>query len=100
MSYHKVHWTAQKILARLKLITPLIHCKRVPLAPFKMKVLANPIDAPPIHDDVSGWQTIAPGDYWATPLTDFMLRGEFTVPANFDAGSPIATPRTSATPKR
>jgi alpha-mannosidase len=90
LSYHKVHWTAQKILARLKLITPLIHRQRAPLAPFKLKVLPNPIDAPLIHDDASGWQTVAPGDFWATPLTDFMLRGEFTVPTDFDAGSPVA----------
>ncbi len=87
---HKIRWTSQKISQRLSLIEPLVYRRRQPLGAFKYKVLAGPVSPPPLDADTTDWATIEPGAFWATPLTDFMLRGEFQVPAGWDADAPKA----------
>lgn len=89
MSHH-VRWTAQKIAQRLSLITPLAHRLRQPLAPFRLHVLANPAEPPPLDADISAWPVVEPESYWLPPKTNFLLRGAFSVPPEWDAESRVA----------
>src|SRR5512141_503780 len=89
---HQSRWTARKIAKRLKLIEPFVYRQRESLGAFRYCALASP-HAEPIIDpkfDDSAWEVIAPHTYWGTWDTDFMLRGSFTVPADWDLNQPIA----------
>ncbi len=89
---HTIRWTAQKIAQRLSLIEPLVYRRRQPLPPFRYMALAGPMEAPPVALDVddSDWPVIEPHSYWGTWTTDFVLRGGFQVPADWDPGAPAA----------
>ncbi|GHO97628.1 alpha-mannosidase [Reticulibacter mediterranei] len=89
---HKNRWTVQKIEQRLQLIEPLVYRRRHPLSPFAYTELASPDAAPLIGDDVddNNWQIIGPDTYWGTWRTDFMMRGHFQIPADWDRNGTFA----------
>ncbi|MBI5670325.1 MAG: alpha-mannosidase [Chloroflexi bacterium] len=89
---HKVRWTPQKIVQRIRLIEPLVYRQRNPLPAFRYKTLADPLEAPPIGAEVddSAWEVIPPKSYWGTWMTDFILRAPFQVPAEWGNGAPVA----------
>lgn len=93
---HKMRWTAQKIAHRLALIEPLVYRQRVTLPPFRFTALADPtpgpIQPPPIAPEVddSGWPLLEFNRYWAGADINFVLRGTFQVPVEWEAGLPAA----------
>ncbi|MBC7814762.1 MAG: alpha-mannosidase [Burkholderiales bacterium] len=89
---HKVRWTQQKITQRLTLINPLVYRQRHSLPALRYTTLANPLDAPPVCQDIddSTWQTIPPNSYWSAWVTDFALRTTFEIPAKWDTRVPVA----------
>jgi alpha-mannosidase len=84
--------TAKKIARRLTLIAPLAHRRSAPLPPLLFKQLAGPNEPPPLDppQDDAGWQVVLPNSYWGGHNVNFALRGEFTVPPDFDPAAPIA----------
>jgi alpha-mannosidase len=88
---HTIRWTTQKIARRLRLIEPLVYRLHQPLAPFRYAALPGPLDAPPVGREVDDahWPVIEPYTYWGHFMTDFILRGHFQIPADWDAG-PVA----------
>lgn len=90
--HHDIRMTARKIAARLKLVEPLVHRHSFPLQALRYKALSGPMEPPPLdlNLDDSDWQHLPAGTYWGGPNTNFVLRGEFTVPADFDPRSPAA----------
>jgi len=89
---HQTRWTSRKIAARLKLMEPLVYRRRATLSPFRYLALAGPAVDPPVDPriDDSAWDAVAPPSYWGRWLTDFVLRTELTVPAEWPAGAPLA----------
>jgi alpha-mannosidase len=93
---HKMRWTAQKIAHRLALIEPLVYRQRVTLPLFRFTTLTapdpGPIQPPPVAPDVddSGWPLLEYGQYWAGADVNFVLRGSFQFPAEWDAALPTA----------
>ncbi len=89
---HKLRWTVQKITQRLALIEPLVYRYSQPLAPFRYVALSTPMDTPRVGADVDdgNWPVIEPNTYWGTWRTDFMLRGHFQVPEDWDCEAPVA----------
>jgi len=89
---HKIRWTAEKIARRIALIEPLVYRHRFPLAPFRYTTLSGPMEGPPIGLDVddSDWPVIEPNTYWGQWMTDFVLRGRFQVPDDWDPDIPVA----------
>ena len=85
---HTTRFTLEKITQRLALIAPLVYRRRTPLAPFHYCALPNPATEPPLHADMSDWETIAPNTYWGKPFTDFVLHTAFEIPPDFAA--PVA----------
>ena len=84
---HAVRQTSRKIGRALDLIASLVYRRRAPLAPLGLQLLpgpdANPFDAPP-------GEPVPPGQYWGAPNLNFVLRGQFAVPADFDPARPVA----------
>lgn len=84
---HAVRQTSRKIGRALDLIASLVYRRRAPLAPLRLQLLpgpdANPFDAPP-------GEPVPPGQYWGAPNLNFVLRGQFVVPADFDPARPVA----------
>ena len=91
---HKVRWTTQKIAQRLKLIEPLEYRRRHPLPAFRYKTLSSPLEDPPVGANVNtdGWQTLPPNTYWGTWMTDFIMRSEFQVPAEWNGPAALHLP--------
>jgi alpha-mannosidase len=89
---HKIRWTERKIGQRIALIEPLVYRRKSFLPPFRFQRLPDPMSAPLIAADVddSAWEVIAPGTYWGTWMTDFMLRTRFRLPADWDPAQPVA----------
>lgn len=89
---HKMRWTPQKIAQRLRIIAPLVYKKRHPLGAFRYRTLQNPLQEPPtgINVDDSSWELIQPRTYWGTWTTDFIMRNQFEVPAEWGRNEPIA----------
>ncbi len=87
---HHIYWTPQKIAGRLVLIEPLEYRHKHPIPAFKYRTLPDPDTHPPIHEDTSSWETIAPDTYWGTWFTDFIMRSSFEVPTDWDSDAPIA----------
>jgi len=89
---HKIRWTGLKIAQRLRLIEPLVYRRTHFLAPFRYASLAGPLDAPPVGFDVNdaNWPEIKPFSYWGEFITDFVLRGQFQVPADWDPALAVA----------
>ncbi len=90
--YHQIRWTFAKIRQRLALIEPLVYRQRHPLSCFEYLRLEGPHVDPTIMsaDTNAVWETIPWNSYWGGRNTDFLLRGEFQVPATWDVDGPIA----------
>ncbi|MDY7041502.1 MAG: glycoside hydrolase family 38 C-terminal domain-containing protein, partial [Chloroflexota bacterium] len=89
---HKIRWTAQKIAQRIALIEPLVYRRQHPLAPFRFLALDGPLNQPPVAPDVDDgdWPVIEPHTYWGRWRTNFVLRGHFQVPADWEPEMPVA----------
>ncbi len=110
---HKVRWTADKIARRIELIEPLVYRRRHPLPPLRYLAIYAPIPdgvgddiwalaahqeiaapmVPPLvgaEVDDSAWEVVEPNTYWGGPRLNFMLRGQFQVPDDWDADAPVA----------
>lgn len=92
MATHKIRSTADKIGQRLSLIEPLAYKRLQPLPPFRYLALAGPAQPPPVGTDIddSDWQVIEPHTYWGARMLDFVMRGQFQVPADWEPASPVA----------
>ena len=89
---HKIRWTAQKIAQRIKLIESLVYQRRQPMGTLRYKTLPDPMTTPPVAVDVddSDWEVIEPHSHWGKRYTNFVLRTEFTVPADWGYEDPVA----------
>ncbi len=89
---HETRWTPQKIAQRIRLIEDAVYRRQYPLPPFRYKTLSGPLEAPPIGSDVddNGWEVIKSKTYWGTWVTDFVLRTQFQIPAEWSSGSSVA----------
>ena len=102
---HQVLWTAEKIGQRIALIEPLVYRRRHALPPFRYQPItegdphdlvrqeiAGPMVAPPVGAEVddSAWEVVEPNTYWGGPRVNFMLRGQFEVPADWESDAPVA----------
>ncbi|MDR3573423.1 MAG: alpha-mannosidase [Anaerolineaceae bacterium] len=86
--FHEIRLTPKKIAQRLALIRPLVQRRRAALPPFQYLRLEGPLVEPPVGvdvDDSSGWQTVREGDYWGDRQANFILRGSFQFPPDWDA---------------
>lgn len=88
---HHIRWTPQKIASRLNLIQDLEYQRKNPIQPFRYKTLADPDTLPPLGAEVddSNWEVIEPDTYWGTWFTDFIMRTQFSVPADWDKNAPV-----------
>ena len=88
---HQRRWTQQKIESRLRLIQNLDYRRQNPIPAFRYQTLPGPDTPPPLGADVddSDWEVLEPHTYWGTWFTDFIMRTEFTVPADWDSSKPI-----------
>ncbi len=80
-------FTAEKIATRLALIAPLIHRRRVELAPFRLCELPRADVNAPISDDPAGWSEIAHDSYWGAANLNFLMKSHFTIPDDWDASA-------------
>ena len=89
---HKIRWTPQKIAQRLQLIQPYIYRRRQPLPAFRYKTLPGPLDTPPVEAEVDdrNWELIQPNSNWGSWLTNFILRSQFSIPADWQSDAPVA----------
>jgi alpha-mannosidase len=89
---HDARWTVRKVAARLELVAPMVYRKKHFLPAFKYTTLDSPSGEVPVGADVddSGWETIEPGSYWGTWVTDYAMRTEFEVPADWDDDALVA----------
>ncbi len=87
---HKTRWTVRKIEQRLALVESLVYRRRQPLPNFRYTELAGPMDKPLVGADTGGWQELRPNEYWGQRYTDFMMKTDFAVPADWDADAPVA----------
>jgi alpha-mannosidase len=90
---HKQRWTVEKIRQRLGLISPLVYRRQTAVPPFRFRALAGPTDPAAVsalHDDPAAWPIIEPYSYWGSWMTDFVLRTQITVPAEWDPAAPVA----------
>lgn len=89
---HIVRWTTQKITQRLALIEPLVYRRHTELTAFRYTALESPTELPPTAPDFddSAWDVVAPNSYWGSWNTNFVLRGSFHIPADWDASAPVA----------
>ncbi len=89
---HDQRLTRKKLELRLRLIEPLIHREKLPIAPFGFCLHESADERGHTGTDVddSGWPRIEPGSYWGGWRSDFTLRSHFTVPEGWGEGGPIA----------
>jgi len=78
-------FTVEKIAARLELIAPYVHRKRLPLPSFRMLPLPAAIVDAPICADPTHWRAIAPQSYWGHADLNFVMKSTITVPEGWDA---------------
>ncbi len=89
---HDVRWTIKKITQRLQLVDSLVYRKRQPLGDFRYTELEGPLAEQPVGLDVddSDWTELSPNSHWGGRFVDFAMRNEFSVPADWDPGLPVA----------
>ncbi|HEY53726.1 MAG TPA: alpha-mannosidase, partial [Caldilineae bacterium] len=89
---HSIRWTSEKITQRLRLIEPLVYRRRQPLPPFRLLQLPDPLAQPPVAPDLvdRDWTLVEPNSYWLEPQSNFVLRGSFQIPQEWDTVSPVA----------
>lgn len=88
---HEIRLTAQKLARCLETIRPFVYWRRLPLAPFRFQAIEEQ-DWPLVGPQADGddWPEIEPFTYWGGRDVNFVLRGEFSVPHGFAAGSAVA----------
>jgi len=89
--HHQTHWTAEKIEQRIALITPLIHRRRQPLAPWRYRRLSGPDEPPPLAADTptDDWELVAGDGAWSAWRETFVMHGWVAVPHGWDATAPL-----------
>jgi alpha-mannosidase len=89
---HEMRWTSEKIGQRLRFIESQVARRRHPLPLFRYLQLDGPSADPLAATDVddANWPSINWGTYWGEPGTDFVLRTEFQVPADWEPDAPVA----------
>jgi len=89
---HKIRWTSQKIARLLSIIETLVYRDQQPLEGFRCRFLGSPRENPPIARglDDSSWALIEPNTYWGHWRTNFVMRGHFQVPSDWDPDAPVA----------
>ncbi len=90
--YHQIFWTEEKIQHYLRLISGTIYRRRLPLPPFRLRVMSDVIDPPPVGPEVDDtqWPTVPPESYWGDWEMTFVLRTHFQVPADWPPDLPVA----------
>ena len=85
---HERRGTARAIGHALKWVAPLVYRRRAEMEPLRLWLLDGPLaDA----SEVAGeGVAVPPGSYWGGPNVDFVLRGAFVVPPDFDPAAPVA----------
>jgi alpha-mannosidase len=90
--HHDIRMTEAKIFERLALIAPLAYRRLELLEPLRYKPLPDTQLDPALLDprlDTSTWQAIPPYAYWGSRNTNFVMRGEFAIPADFGNDLPV-----------
>ncbi|MDX2162707.1 MAG: glycoside hydrolase family 38 C-terminal domain-containing protein [bacterium] len=90
MLSHDIRYTELKIQRRLELLQAHIFRRSAPLSPFRLKTLDHALTPPPLTADPADWEVIEPNTYWGIKHLNFALAGSFTIPAEFETGSPAA----------
>ena len=87
-----MRWTTEKIAQRLRVIAPLVYRRSEALPPLRYKTLSGPMEPPPVgvEVDAEDWSLLPPHSYWGGWATDFVLRGTFRVPPDWDLAAPVA----------
>ncbi|MCB8947379.1 MAG: alpha-mannosidase [Ardenticatenaceae bacterium] len=88
---HTIRLTQQKIGRYQKIVETLVYRQQQQLAPFRYKEMRE-LDAQllDVQFDDSDWTSLSPRSYWGGANINFVMRGSFTVPANFAADAPVA----------
>lgn len=87
---HDARLTARKIARAIDLISPLVYRRRAPLEPLTLRLLGSSADDPLSAAATDGlWQPVPPNTYWGRADLNFLLRGVFTVPNDFDHDVPV-----------
>lgn len=88
---HDARLTARKIAQTLDLISPLVYRRFSPLEPLELRLLSGPEDDPLAAAATDGpWQPIPANTYWGRADLNYLLRGVFRIPDDFDPEAPIA----------
>ncbi len=90
--YHRIFWTAERVERYLHLISEAVYRRRVPLPPFRLRLLEDGDEPLLIGQEVDDaqWPQINPGSYWGAWETSFVLRTTFRVPRDWPADLPLA----------
>lgn len=84
-THHQWRLTKDKIGARLKLIEPMVHRRKLPLPPFRVVPLPGPkVDAVRVHDP-DGAYDVPHDSYWGHADLNFVMHSSFAVPDGWDA---------------
>ena len=85
MLSHENTFTLNKIIARIKLIEPLVFRLRQPLGSISYIEHESAGSAPLIHEPVDdSWQTLSPPCNWGGWNRNYTMRAAFTIPAEWD----------------
>lgn len=87
---HDIRMTAQKIARRLELVASKVYRRSQALEPLRLRALSGPSESPHLDEDSSRWEAVPPRNYWGGPDLNFVLRGSFRVPQDFDPELPVA----------
>jgi alpha-mannosidase len=89
---HQTRLTAAKVARRIALIEPLTVRRQQPLEPLRFQALDSPLEVPDLSPtlDTNTWPAIPSGTYWGDANLNFVLRGSFHVPPEWDREEPMA----------
>ena len=77
-------FTDQTIAARLALIAPYVHRRRLPLPQFRILPLPAAIVDAPVCGDPTHWEKIEHHSYWGHADLNFVMKSTFEVPEGWD----------------
>ena len=86
---HERRGTARAIGHALKWVAPLVYRRRAEIEPLRLWLLDGPL-AGIEEADGDGGVPVPAGSYWGGSNVDFVLRGAFVVPPDFDPAAPVA----------
>ncbi len=91
MLSHENTFTLNKIIARIKLIEPLVFRNRLPLGSISYIEHERAAVSPLIHEPIDeSWQTLTPPCNWGGWNRNYTMRAAFSVPAEWDQSQPVA----------